>query len=122
MTDMRHLASAFVITAALSTPLVAQASDEDGFSLMEEGARLFMQGILREIEPALDEMEEFARELEPGLRDFAETMGPALKDMLDKVDDWTMYHPPEVLENGDIIIRRKTPSDEETAPENEIEL
>ena len=32
---------------------------------------------------------------------------PELREMLDEVRDWSSYHPPEVLPNGDIIIRKK---------------
>jgi hypothetical protein len=44
-------------------------------------------------------------------------MGPALADLMEKVDDWTVYHPPEMLENGDILIRRKQPLPSEPAPD-----
>ena len=39
-----------------------------------------------------------------------------------KVGDLSAYHAPEVLPNGDIIIRRKTPQETEPLPEGEIEL
>jgi hypothetical protein len=61
--------------------------------------------------------------MEPALRDFAERMGPALADILDKMGDLSAYHPPEMLPNGDIILRRKTPQEiEEENPEGEIEI
>ena len=34
-------------------------------------------------------------------------MGPALQDLLAKMDDIRNYEPPEMLPNGDIILRRK---------------
>ncbi|MCH2095594.1 MAG: hypothetical protein MK160_10825 [Rhodobacteraceae bacterium] len=119
---MKHFALPVLLALVLGTPAAAEDTDENGFSLMEEGARLFMQGIMREIEPALDEMEDFAREVEPSLRSFARSMGPALQDLLAKVDDWTLYHPPELLENGDIIIRRKQPAEDLAEPKNEVDL
>lgn len=38
-----------------------------------------------------------------------EELGPVLEDLAGKLGDLNAYHPPEVLDNGDIIIRRKTP-------------
>jgi hypothetical protein len=100
------------------TPVFAE-EDKRGLSLMEEGARLFMEGILREMEPAIDELEKFADEMEPRMRDFAEQMGPALRDLMGEIQDWSAYHPPEVLPNGDIIIRKKTVDEMQAAPSDE---
>ncbi len=89
----------------------APAAPEDGLSLMEQGLRLFMKGMQKEIEPAMRDLESALRELQP-----------ALLELLRLVDDFTNYHPPEILPNGDIIIRRKRP-DEMAAPgEGEIEI
>ena len=47
-------------------------------------------------------------------------MGPALAEIADKVEDWSRYEAPEILPNGDIIIRRKPDLPEaETATEAE---
>ncbi|WP_370639409.1 hypothetical protein [Cognatishimia sp. F0-27] len=112
-----------VAAATIAAPGAAQDTD-GGFNLMEEGAKLFLRGLMEEMEPALDELQGLAEEMEPALRDFAQTMGPHLRDLARQVEDWTAYHPPEILPNGDIILRRKT--DEERAiepdPESEIEL
>ncbi|WP_137700189.1 hypothetical protein [Marimonas lutisalis] len=110
--------------AILVAPLHAQEAEDDGFSLMEEGAKLFMRGIMREMEPALDDLKKFSEEIEPGLRQFVEQMGPALGELMEKIDDFTAYHPPEILPNGDIIIRRKTPLEREMEKQDgeEIEL
>lgn len=109
-----------------AAPTSAQEEGEgmdEGRSLMEEGARLFWEGIRREMGPALEGLREQTEEMEPALRDFAERMGPALADLMGKIGDLSAYHPPEVLPNGDIIIRRKTPLEmEATPPEGEIEL
>ncbi len=79
--------------------------------LMERGMKLFMRGLMQEMEPALRDMEDMASE-----------WGPAIGGLLGLVDDFTNYHPPEILPNGDIIIRRKRP-DEMPSPEGEeIEL
>ena len=92
--------------ALLASPAAAQ--DSGGTSLMEEGARLFFEGLMEEVDPALKELQGLAEEMGPFLYDFMTEMGPALKDLMAKVEDWSLYHPPEILPNGDIILRRKT--------------
>ena len=115
---MRH-APLIVAAALAAAPLTAAAQETDehgGRSLMQDGARQFLEGLMEEMDPALEGLEGMARELGPQLRDFAGAMGPALRDMLDEVEDWSAYHPPERLPNGDIIIRRR-----EDAPQPEAE-
>lgn len=134
---MRHafrLAAPVLALGLLAAPALAQdmpeapeVEEDDGLSLMEEGARLFMQGIMSEMEPALRELEGWAQEMEPSLRSFAAEMGPALRDLFAEVEDWSVYEAPEVLSNGDIIIRRKEPLPEDDPlrdiePGEEIEL
>lgn len=100
--------SAFIRTglAALliSAPLSAQESATDpvppgdsrdideGMDLLSEGARRLLRGLMGEVEP--------------GMRDLAERLQDWDFDGLG-VDDLGAYQPPEVLPNGDIIIRRK---------------
>lgn len=115
----------FVITTGallLSTlPLQAQEEDE-GFSLMERGAQLFFEGIRREMEPALDDLMALADDMEPVLRDFVSEMGPAFVELLSQIEDLSAYHPPEILPNGDIILRKKTPEEmPEVMPDEPIE-
>ena len=95
------------------TPAVAQDTvpPDDGFSLMEEGAKLLFRGLMTEMEPALDEMGRVLGELEPALRE----LEPAMRELFAMIDDLRNYHPPVKLENGDILIRRKT------APELKLE-
>lgn len=119
MTRLTHAPALAFSVALLTAPVHAQ-EDERGLSLMEEGMKLFFKGLMSEMEPAIEELEGLAREVEPALRNFLTEMGPALRGILEEVEDWSAYHPPEILPNGDIIIRRKTPAD---APEgDEIEL
>lgn len=82
-------------------------ADEGGSDLLERGAQMLLEGLMREIEPALEDLQELSEKMTPALQNFVAEMGPALKEMLEKVEDWSAYHPPEILENGDIIIRRK---------------
>ncbi|MBT52904.1 MAG: hypothetical protein CMF72_05825 [Mameliella sp.] len=105
---MKQFAMPALVLSLLAAPVAAQ-QDDDGLNLMEEGARLFLRGLMTEMEPALKELDEVTREMQPLLRDFAVEMGPALADLLEKVEDWTVYHPPEMLDNGDILIRRREP-------------
>jgi len=92
---MRSLALIFLLMA---TPGVAQDTDPGGRDLMAEALRLFMRGLMEEMEPALDELNNF----------------------LENID---AYHPPEMLPNGDIIIRRRTPVYQYPEGENgEIDL
>lgn len=111
-----------VAVCVLAAPVWAQDdTEEDGFSLMERGAELLLEGIVREMDPALDDLRGMFEEIEPGLRTFLDEMGPALAELMGKIDDISAYHPPEMLPNGDIIIRRKSPL-EETDEGGEIEI
>ena len=101
----------FLLT--LAAPV--QAEDE-GFSLMEEGAQLILRGLLREVEPAMDDIQSMMKEFGPAIDQFALELGPILAELLEKVDDISNYEQPEVLPNGDIIIRRKP-----DAPELEMD-
>jgi hypothetical protein len=104
---MKQLALAFGLCAALSSPALAQ--EDDGSSLMERGAQQFLEGLLKEMEPAWQ-----------GMQEFMDQMGPAMIDLMDEIKDWSAYEPPEVLENGDIIIRRKPePEDPGTEPQTD---
>jgi len=119
-----------LLTAALILPLTALApaaqeaegDADDGFSLMEEGAKLFLRGLLDEVEPAIEEMESFAGEVEPALRSFADELGPALAQLMSMIDEIGNYEAPEVLPNGDIIIRRRPDAPPYVAPQGEVEL
>jgi len=61
--------------------------------------------------------------LDKALRDMMETMKPALDDLLDtlevfeQIDSLENYERPEVLPNGDIIIRRRDEAPEWQPPE-----
>lgn len=91
----------------------------EGMSLMEEGAKLFLKGLQRQMEPAMEGLEGFAEKAGPALRSFVEEMGPALSDLAGKVEDWSVYEAPEMLPNGDILIRRKPDPAPQETPEPE---
>lgn len=104
---MRHLFATLICLSLTWAPQHAGAQDGDfdeGLSLIEQGARLLLRGLMAEMEPKLRELER-------------------------TLDDFGAYHPPEILPNGDIILRRKvplTPDPEDDEPEaeapDEIEL
>ena len=100
----------------------AEPEQGEGFSLMEKGARLFFDGMMREMDPALKDLRGFAEEFGPQLQSFVEEMGPAFVDLMDQVGDLSQYHKPEILPNGDIIMRKKTPGELAIEPGEEIDI
>lgn len=121
---MKRIVVVALVSTLAAAPVAAQ-DEKEGLSLMEEGAKLLFRGLVQEMEPALDDLRRFSEEIEPGLSRMMQEMGPALADLIAKIDDFTAYHPPEILPNGDIIMRRKTPleQEEDKAEEGEeIEL
>ena len=85
---------------------------------MERGAQLFFEGLMQEMAPALDELSALMEEAGPALQQFMTQMGPKLREVLEEVEDWSVYEAPEVLPNGDIIMRRK-PDAPQAMPETE---
>lgn len=123
---MSRLAAPILGLLLLPLAALAQESDtrpapdpepprESGRSLMERGAELFFDGLRDEMAPAIEELRGLADEYGPAMRSFMAEMGPALAEMFDQVKDWTAYHPPEMMPNGDIILRKRQP-DAETPP------
>ena len=119
---MKQILPPIAVLALCAAPAFAEDKPGDGLTLMEEGAKLFFRGIMQEMEPAMDDLRAFTDAMEPAMRQFVQEMGPALAEVLQKVDDLTMYHPPEMLPNGDIIMRRKQPNQEPAPVNPEIEL
>lgn len=115
------LIPAFVAVSLTACPLAAQDQEgENGSSLMERGAELFWKGLREEMAPSLQELEGLMSKIGPSMQSFLAEMGPALAEIADKVEDWSRYEAPEILPNGDIIIRRKPDLPEaETANEAE---
>lgn len=109
---MAHPASAEQAPSETETP-------SEGLSLMEEGAKLFLKGLQSQMEPALEGLEGLAGKVGPALGAFLKEMGPALADIAGKVEDWSVYEAPEMLPNGDIVIRRKPEQTPEAPPETE---
>ncbi|MCK0096330.1 AAA+ family ATPase [Yoonia sp. F2084L] len=107
---MKQFIPVILSIGLLSTPAAAQEQSEtdldEGLSLMEEGARLLMRGLMTEMEPAIEGLRDTFDEMGPAFAEFAQTVGPAFAELLDQVDDLRNYEAPEFLPNGDIILRR----------------
>ena len=103
---MKHIALIFTLICLPGLTL-AQEKPDEGPSMMERGLELFLDGMKKEMVPALEDLSELGKKLGPALQDFISEMGPAFADLLEKVEDWSAYEAPEILPNGDIIIKRK---------------
>ncbi|MAM62650.1 AAA+ family ATPase [Maritimibacter sp. UBA3975] len=82
----------------LAAPVAAQEDESnpqlrEGAEMMSEAFRLLLDGLSKEVEPLTE----------------------AWRDMLKDLEELPEYEKPEMLPNGDIIIRRKVPLEE--APE-----
>lgn len=120
MSDMKRILIPIVALTLTHSPVLAEApapEPDAGFDLMEEGAKLLLRGLLSEMEPAIEDLQDFAEEFGPRMQLFTDEMGPAFAELLGQVDDLTHYQAPEFLPNGDIIIRRR-----EAAPDFQPEL
>lgn len=98
--DMKHFAGIIIGTLMVATPSFADDGEDhmrEGVELLQEGTRLLLEGLMLEI-------------------------GPALQGLEDKLIDLNVYHAPEVLPNGDIIIRRKTDAEIQGDGKSEIDL
>lgn len=104
-----HIRVLPVIALCLLTfPAAALEEQDDGTEQMRKGLELFMEGLRGEMAPALKDLKGLADQFGPSMRSFLQEMGPAFGEIIDSVKDWTDYHPPEMLPNGDIILRKKT--------------
>ncbi|MFZ1725075.1 MAG: hypothetical protein WBO29_01245 [Albidovulum sp.] len=116
---MKTVAISVLVSFLALTPAHAQSeggSVDEGFSLLEEGAKIIMRSMLDEMEPAL-------KDLKSDFGDALAGMGPVLRDLAGQIGDIRNYHPPVKMPNGDIIIRRKTPQEmAEPVPGGEIEI
>lgn len=115
ITCMRNL-PVLALIAVLTVPQ-AQAEESQGRTLMEQGLELFFEGLRDEMEPALNDLRALADDFGPQMGAFLRQMGPALAGILEEVEDWSRYEVPEMLPNGDIIIRRKPDPEPEQDPE-----
>jgi len=98
---MKH---AVLMLMLMALPVQAQDSPapppdsgvDEGMDLLERGMRSILDGLFTEMQPAIDEMSRALTEMKP------------MADQLFKlIDDIGNYEAPVVLENGDILIKRK---------------
>lgn len=117
MTQVFSHIAPLALCAALATlpahaPAQTRAQDEggelsEGLGLLEEGTRMLLRGLLEEMSPAMEQMSD---------------------DLRRALGNLSAYEAPEILPNGDIIIRRKEnmPPDTDAEPQvgenGEIEL
>lgn len=107
---MKHIAAPLIVLMLALGPATAQDQPapppaagpasgdvEEGMNLLSEGTKLLLRGLLGEVEPAM-------------------------RDLQDALGNLNAYHAPEILPNGDIIIRRKTPAELVTPEEGDIEI
>jgi hypothetical protein len=88
--------------AGLAPPAAAQQSETDrGGALMQQGAELLLRGLLGRLGPQLDDLRR-------------------LEDVARQLGDLSDYQLPEILPNGDILIRRKSKAD--TQPLGAVDL
>lgn len=113
----RLLAAGLCVAVSLSGSAGWAEEEAEGRSLMEEGALLFFKGLQEEMAPALEGLQSFMEDAGPSIQAFMLEMGPKLGEVFSQVQDWSQYHAPEMLPNGDIILRKKVP--EVITPEDE---
>lgn len=104
---MRHLPATLTLTLGLLLPGMAPAqgyepppADDPAAETLSDGIGEFLRNLMGETEPQRDEIGR-------SLGEMLGTVGPALRDMAEQMDDVRHYHAPERLENGDILIRRR---------------
>ena len=97
-----------LVTIALAagvTASVAGAGEETGGpDLLEDGAKALIRRLMEEMITALDDPDGPGG---PGR--LADDMTAALEELRALIGGMTTYHLPEMLPNGDIIIRRRIP-------------
>jgi hypothetical protein len=104
-----------LVLSLCAAPVLAQDTapapvpEDDGFSLVEEGARMVLRGLMTEMQPTLDEMGKALDEVGPKLEGLTEEIRPKLAQLIGMIDDIKNYDAPVMLPNGDILIRRNAP-------------
>jgi hypothetical protein len=106
MTRLRICAFALFFAAPVSAQTDAPP-DEAAPNPFQQGLERFLDDLTDQMAPHLRELDQLMEEFGPAVQSFLMQMGPALSELMDRIDDWSAYEMPEVLPNGDIIIRRK---------------
>ena len=121
---MKNVLVTAAVLTALAAPVHAQESSDtqEGFSLMEEGAKLLLRGLMSEIEPNMQEFQNLMEGFGPAMQSFMVELGPRLDELLEIIDDIENYGQPEMLPNGNIIMRRNPDAPSVTLPQTEGEI
>jgi hypothetical protein len=91
-------------------PPPADGGVEEGVDLLQRGMRSILDGLFTEMQPAIEDMSRALTEMKP------------MADQLFRlIDDIGNYEAPVVLDNGDILIKRK-PAAPAPLKEGEVEL
>lgn len=91
------LAPAFALTLA-ALPASAQTAETEQ-SLWDWGMSFFGDAVTEELEPLAD--------MKALIDQFGPAIAPTMEKLMALVDDMTNYEMPVMLDNGDILIRRK---------------
>lgn len=91
------LAPAFALTIA-ALPASAQTAETEQ-SLWDWGMSFFGDAVTEELEPLAD--------MKALIDQFGPAIAPTMEKLMALVDDMTNYEMPVMLDNGDILIRRK---------------
>lgn len=127
---VRAIAAASLIWTASFGAASAQTDPSPPDDSLETETQVEVEepGVVGRLLRALDETladvdrEELTAEAQRAWDEAREALGPTLSALQDALGDLQMYHPPEVLPNGDILIRRRqNPADasSETDPSAE---
>jgi len=98
---MKRLIPIALIPVMLAAPAHADPKDWEGFR---------------------KDLEQFSEDSRKFLQSWVNDLGPLLDALKDKIDDISNYDPPEVLPNGDIIIRRKPVKKPKNPPKPPVEI
>jgi hypothetical protein len=111
---MRTLA--LILAASLAGPVVAQAPETPDCPFYAPGCERLprlLEQFEREVAPLLRDLE---REVGPLMEGLGQRVDPMLRELADLLGDLSGWEAPEVLPNGDILIRRR-PRPEGQPPE-----
>ena len=72
--------------------------------------------------PTEEELQKLGEIAQGWMKQFADRMSPMVEQLKEMVDDLNVYEAPEMLPNGDIIIRRKPKPETTEDGEPSIEL
>ncbi|PIE11366.1 MAG: hypothetical protein CSA72_04415 [Rhodobacterales bacterium] len=118
---MRQIVLAIALAVSASTA-TAQDETAEGLSLIERGAQLLLEGFMKDMDPVIEDFRAMAEEFGPKMAEMMEQMGPAFAELANRIDDIRNYEAPEILPNGDIIIRRRPDAPVFDGQGGEIEL